>query len=257
LNGHSVPRIIHLAETGSTNADAMRLALAGEELPLWVVADSQTGGRGRAGRTWVSRPGNLHASVAFLCSAPVEKAGQLSLLAGIAVMDAVRATMDLAPGTNLRLKWPNDILIGSAKAGGILVESTSARAGPGFLAILGFGLNLITSPDTLGRAVTALSQHGNVPEPLAFAETLSEKIFFWIDRWQEGKGFPAIREAWVERAGAMGEPIIINTAAGPLSATYQGLSETGALRADIDGKIQEISYGDVMLVGQVAGDETP
>ncbi|WP_441711418.1 biotin--[acetyl-CoA-carboxylase] ligase [Hyphomicrobium sp. 2TAF46] len=257
MNGHSVPRIIHLAETGSTNADAMRLALGGEELPLWVVADSQTGGRGRSGRTWVSRPGNLHASVAFRCGAPLDKAGQLSLLAGIAVIDAVRTTMDLAPGTDLRLKWPNDILIGSAKAGGILVESTSARIGPGFLAILGFGLNLITSPDTLGRAVTAFSQHGNIPKPLAFTETLSEKIFFWLDRWQEGQGFPAIREAWIERAGAMGEPIIINTAAGPLSATYQGLSETGALRADIDGEIKEISYGDVMLVGQVAGDGTP
>ncbi|WP_245279958.1 biotin--[acetyl-CoA-carboxylase] ligase [Hyphomicrobium sp. 99] len=252
-----MPRIIHLAETGSTNADAMRLALGGEELPLWVLADSQTGGRGRSGRTWVSQPGNLHASVAFRCNAPMEKAGQLSLLAGIAVIDAVRATMDLAPGTDLRLKWPNDILIGSAKAGGILVESTSARVGSGFLAILGFGLNLITSPDTLGRAVAAFRHHGKVPEPLAFTETLSEKIFFWLDRWQEGEGFPAIREAWVERAGPMGEPIVLNTVAGPLSATYQGLSETGALRADIDGDIKEISYGDVMLVSQVARDGTP
>lgn len=234
----------------------MRLGLSGEDLPLWVVADRQTGGRGRSGRAWASEPGNLHASVAFRCDAPMEKAGQLSLLAGIAVIDAVRATMDLAPGADLRLKWPNDILIGSAKAGGILVESTSARADSGFLAVLGFGLNLITSPNTLGRAVTALSQYGKAPEPLAFTETLSDKILYWLDRWRAGEDFPAIREAWLERAGAMGEPIIVNTAAGPLSATYQGLSETGALLADVGGEIKEISYGDVMLVGQAAGDET-
>ncbi|HET6389492.1 biotin--[acetyl-CoA-carboxylase] ligase [Hyphomicrobium sp.] len=256
MNGSSVPRIVHLPETGSTNADAMRLALSGEELPLWVLADRQTGGRGRSGRAWASEPGNLHASVAFRCEAPLEKAGQLSLLAGIAVIDAVRATMDLAPGTDLRLKWPNDILIGRAKAGGILVESTSARAGSGFLAVLGFGLNLITSPGALGRAVTALGQYGKPPEPLAFTETLSEKIFSWLDSWRGGEGFSEIREAWLQRAGAVGEPIVINTAAGPLSATYQGLSETGALLADVDGEIKEISYGDVMLVSQVAGDET-
>ncbi|SFV33616.1 biotin--[acetyl-CoA-carboxylase] ligase [Hyphomicrobium facile] len=252
-----MPRIVHLAETASTNADAMRLGLSGEELPLWVIADTQTGGRGRSGRAWVSEPGNLHASVAFRSDAPLEKAGQLSLLAGIAVIDAVRATMDLAPGTELRLKWPNDILIGSAKAGGILVESTSVRAGPGFLAILGFGLNLISAPDSLGRAVTALSQHGKSPEPLVFLEMLAEKVAFWLDRWQAGEGFAAIREAWMERAGAMGERIAINTAAGQLSATYQGLSETGALRADVGGTIKEISYGDVLLVGQIARDGTP
>ncbi|MBY0562175.1 biotin--[acetyl-CoA-carboxylase] ligase [Hyphomicrobium sp.] len=252
-----MPRIVHLAETASTNADAMRLGLSGEELPLWVIADTQTGGRGRSGRAWVSEPGNLHASVAFRSDAPLEKAGQLSLLAGIAVIDAVRATMDLAPGTELRLKWPNDILIGSAKAGGILVESTSVRAGPGFLAILGFGLNLISAPDSLGRAVTALSQHGKSPEPLVFLEMLSEKVAFWLGRWQAGEGFAAIREAWMERAGAIGERITINTAAGLLSATYQGLSETGALRADVGGTIKEISYGDVMLVDQIARDGTP
>ena len=140
-------RIVHLAETASTNADAMRLRLSGEELPLWVIADTQTGGRGRSGRAWISEPGNLHASLALPRAMPRwRRRANCHLLAGIAVIDAIRATMDLAPGTELRLKWPNDILVGIAKAGGILVESTSCREGPGFLAIFGFGLNLISSP---------------------------------------------------------------------------------------------------------------
>src|SRR6185437_573813 len=139
-------RILHLRETGSTNADAMRLALKGEDLPLWVIADRQTAGRGRAGRSWVSPTGNLYASLAICCAAPIEKAGQLSLVAGISLFDAIRATTGLAPDAGLRLKWPNDVLLGLAKMGGILVESTSARGSPGFLAVLGFGVNIDNAP---------------------------------------------------------------------------------------------------------------
>jgi BirA family biotin operon repressor/biotin-[acetyl-CoA-carboxylase] ligase len=257
MDGISPPRILHLADTASTNADAMRLALGGEELPLWVVADTQTAGRGRSGRTWVSQSGNLHASLAFRCTAPMEKAGQLSLLAGISVVDAIRDTMDLASGTELRLKWPNDILIGIAKAGGILVESTSSREGSGFLAILGFGLNLISSPEPIGREVTALGRYGKAPEPLVLMKALSERVFFWLGRWKSGEDFAAIREAWLERAGSIGELLVINTTSGAVSATYQGLSETGALLADVEGTVREFGYGDVALVGEVARDGAP
>ncbi|WP_414463213.1 biotin--[acetyl-CoA-carboxylase] ligase [Hyphomicrobium sp. DY-1] len=248
------PRIVHVAQTGSTNADATRLGLAGEPLPLWVIADVQTGGRGRSGRQWVSQTGNLHASLAFRCTAPMEKAGQLSLLAGISVIDAIRATMDLASEAELRLKWPNDILIGFAKAGGILVESTSLREGSGFLAILGFGLNLVTFPDALGRAATALGHFGRPPEPRILLDVLSERVFHWLDCWNAGANFAAIREAWIERAGPLGERITINTTQGPVSGTYQGLAETGALLAEVGGAVREVNYGDVALVGEVARD---
>ncbi|MBS0234015.1 MAG: biotin--[acetyl-CoA-carboxylase] ligase [Proteobacteria bacterium] len=257
MDGNSPPRILHFAETGSTNADAMRLALDGEALPFWVTADIQTGGRGRSGRIWVSQQGNLHASLALRSDAPMEKAGQLSLLAGISVIDAVLATMDLAHQAELRLKWPNDILIGIAKAGGILVESTSLREGSGFLAILGFGLNLVAFPDAIGREVTALARHGKAPEPRVLLSALSNSLFFWLDRWNAGSDFSEIRTAWLERAGHIGEPIMINTAGGSIRATYQGLTETGALLADVDGFLKEFNYGDVTLPGEVTRDGVP
>ncbi len=235
----------------------MRLALDGEVLPFWVTADIQTGGRGRSGRIWVSRQGNLHASLALGCAAPMEKAGQLSLLAGISVIDAVRLTMDLAQDAQLRLKWPNDILIGVAKAGGILVESTSLREGSGFLAILGFGLNLVAFPDAIGREVTALARHGKAPEPRVLLSAISDRLFFWLDRWKAGSDFGAIRAAWIERAGEIGEPIVVNAAEGPISATYQGLTEKGALLADVDGVLKEFNYGDVTLPGEVTRDGVP
>ena len=159
-------RIIELSETGSTNADAMRLALSGEVLPIWVIAEHQSAGRGRAGRAWVSEVGNLYASLALTADAPRQKAGELSLVAGIALVEAIRAISPLAQTCGLRLKWPNDLLVGAAKVGGILVETTTARGEPsfhkghGFLAVLGFGLNIATCPAELGRATASLAQFG-------------------------------------------------------------------------------------------------
>lgn len=251
-------RIVHLAETGSTNADAMRFALAGEALPLWVAAERQTSGRGRAGRTWSSEPGNLQASLAFASAAPLQKAGELSLLAGIALIDAIRSISPLAEMRRLRLKWPNDVLIGPAKAGGILVETTTARGeasfpqGQGFLAVIGFGLNVASCPDDLGRAATALAREGIATTPAAVLDALASQCAEWIGRWDDGRGFDAVRQAWMARAGVIGEAITVNTASGPVAATYEGLDATGALLAGIGGRTQTITYGDVALIAPTA-----
>lgn len=247
-------RIVRLTETGSTNADAMRLALTGEALPLWVTAERQTAGRGRAGREWVSSPGNLQASLALTASAPLQKAGELSLVAGIALFEAIRAIWPLAQPSGLRLKWPNDLLIGTAKAGGILVETTTARGGSGFhgesgfLAVLGFGLNVETNPGIAGRAVTSLAQNGVTVPANRILDTLADQCAVWIERWDGGQGFAAVREAWMERAGPLGEPVQVHTATGPVSGIYQGLAPSGALLAEVNGSIEVISHGDVDLI---------
>lgn len=247
-------RIIRVSDTGSTNADAMRLALSGEVLPLWVTAERQSAGRGRAGRTWASEPGNLQASLAFASKAPLQRAGELSILAGIALIDGIRAISPLAEIVGLRLKWPNDLLIGTAKAGGILVETTTARGEPafqtgnGFLAVMGFGLNVATCPEIPGRAVASLAGNGLSLTPDTVLECLADHCEAWIARWDNGQGFQAIRQAWMDRAGLIGEPITIQTASGPLSATYQGLAPSGALLADISGRLETITYGDVALI---------
>lgn len=170
-------RLLHLASTDSTNAEAMRSALAGERGPLWVLADSQTTGRGRSGRAWVSSPGNLFASLLIETVGPVARAGQLSLVAGVAAIDAIRdmGSMGgppggplggpLAPGAGLRLKWPNDVLLGLAKAGGILVESSTRGAQEGRVAVIGIGLNLASAPPGLEPGATYLAAHGLTLSP--------------------------------------------------------------------------------------------
>lgn len=247
-------RIIRLSETGSTNADAMRFALAGEALPLWVLAERQTAGRGRAGRAWASMPGNLQSSLAIASKAPLQRAGELSLIAGIAAFEAIRSMSPLAERSGLRLKWPNDVLIANAKAGGVLVETTVARGEPafqngaGFLAIIGFGLNVATGPGELGRAVTSLAEHGIAATPDKILEILADQCDAWIARWDDGEAFADIRQAWMVRAGAIGEAITVQTASGPVTGTYQGLAPSGALLAEIAGRIETITYGDVALI---------
>ncbi len=244
----SGPRILRLSETGSTNADALRLALAGEVLPLWVVAGRQTAGKGRAGRTWASTPGNLHASLAIISQAPAHQAGELALIAGIALFDAVRAISPLAETIGIRLKWPNDLLIGTAKAGGILVETTSARGEPGFLAVLGFGLNIASHPDDLGRAATSFAANGASVTAEDVRASLAGHLENGLGQWDNGRNFAAVREAWMARAGALGEAITVQTVSGPMSGTYQGLDGSGALLAEVSGHIQAITYGDVALI---------
>jgi BirA family biotin operon repressor/biotin-[acetyl-CoA-carboxylase] ligase len=115
-------------------------------------------------------------------------------------------------------------------------------------------LNIAAAPDDLGRAATAIARHGKAPAPLAILNSLAEQVSHWLGRWNAGSDFAAIRSAWIERAGPLGEPITINTVQGPVSGTYQGLSDTGALRAEVDGEMREFSHGDVALGGATAQD---
>src|SRR6185437_11516664 len=122
----------------STNAEALALARGGERGPLWVVAREQTAGRGRRGNSWVSPPGNLYATLLLTDPAPAEYAPQLSFVAVLALYDAIAAS---APALRkaLALKWPNDLLCGSAKLAGILIEGE--RAADALAVAIGIGVN--------------------------------------------------------------------------------------------------------------------
>lgn len=228
----------------------MRLALAGEVLPLWVEAERQTAGKGRAGRSWVSERGNLHASLAVQCHAPNAKAGELALVAGVAMIAAVRASSSkLAADPDLRLKWPNDLLVGASKVGGILVETTTARGAAGLVAILGFGLNVASRPQGLDRDAAALCDRDPAMTTDLVAAALRTAVPSALEIWNNSAGFPLIRQSWRESAGPRGQKIAITRQSGSIQGTYEGLSETGGLLARIGHEIQEIHYGDVSLIG--------
>jgi BirA family biotin operon repressor/biotin-[acetyl-CoA-carboxylase] ligase len=237
--------LVDLREVDSTNAEGMRRVLAGNRGPLWIRADQQTAGRGRSGRAWASEPGNLFATYVTAVACPAAKAAQLSLVTGVAVVDALRRA-GAVPG--LRLKWPNDILVGTAKLGGILVESSTRPPQPGMVAIVGIGLNLVSAPDDLGRAATFLARHGLALSPREALCFLAQAMNDWIKTWDNGEGFARVREAWLERAGALGEPLTVNAAGAPIAGTFAGLDESGALLIDdAAGRQLSFAFGDVTL----------
>jgi BirA family biotin operon repressor/biotin-[acetyl-CoA-carboxylase] ligase len=241
-------RLVHLPEIDSTNAEAMRRGLAGERGPLWVLADRQTAGRGRSGRTWVSEPGNLYASLLIETGCPVARAGQLSLVAGVATIDALRNTG--APPPGLRLKWPNDVLIGRAKAGGILVESSSRSPQGGLIAVIGVGINLAAAPSGLEPAATNLAAHGLALSPQEALCFLADAMDAALTTWNEGEGFVAVRASWLAHAGAIGEPLAVRAPEGSVEGHFSGLDEEGALLITVPGGGERrIAYGDVTLQG--------
>jgi BirA family transcriptional regulator, biotin operon repressor / biotin---[acetyl-CoA-carboxylase] ligase len=147
-------------QTGSTNADLVRMAASGECDPGAVlVAESQTSGRGRLAREWVSPPrAGLTFSALVAPGVPVQRWGWLPLLVGMAVRDGLLAASELAT----RLKWPNDVLVGELKLAGVLCERVDVAAGP--LAVIGVGLNVTTTPAELsGLAATSVAEAGGEP----------------------------------------------------------------------------------------------
>jgi BirA family transcriptional regulator, biotin operon repressor / biotin---[acetyl-CoA-carboxylase] ligase len=241
-------RSIILDEVGSTNSEAFALARAGEAGPLWIMARRQTRGRGRSGRKWASEPGNLYASLLRVLTCPPSAVHQLSLLAGVAVVDAIRAAAGSAAVSGLRLKWPNDVLIGEAKCAGILPESHSSAQGATTIAVIGIGLNLAWSPRDLGRSVTHLAAHGIVVTPEAMLGEVAVAMEHWLGVWNSGCGFPAVRKAWLDRGGPAGEMVTVDTGRERISGAFVDLGEDGALiMCDSNGAKRRLTYGEVTI----------
>lgn len=256
---HAIP-VVPLDEVDSTNAEAMRRASGGERGPLWLLADRQTRGRGRSGRSWQSAPGNLAATLLFEPGCPLGMLHQLSLLTGVAAHDGISALAREAsrPAGRLALKWPNDILVDGAKLGGILIESTTF--GTTTVAAIGIGLNVASAPGIPGRASTCLASLGVALPAREVLEAISAALASRLARWDRGRNFDDIRRAWLERASPPGSEMTINTGEGPIAGRFAGLDETGALLLDCTGAAgaprttRRFTFGDVTLASERSAD---
>ncbi len=234
-------RIVVHDAIGSTNAEALALARAGERGPLWVVARRQTAGRGRRGRTWVSEPGNLYASLLLSDAAPTERAAELSFVAALAVHDAAAGRI---PGLAKRiaLKWPNDGLIDGCKFAGILIE------GEGASIVIGVGVNCTHHPVGTEFPATDLAAAGLRASPESIFAALSAAMLARIAQWDRGAGFASIRSDWLARAAGVGKPIRVAQAEGAAAGRFESIDEHGRLILRLpDGATQTITAGDVFL----------
>ncbi|MSO68247.1 MAG: biotin--[acetyl-CoA-carboxylase] ligase [Pseudolabrys sp.] len=230
---------------GSTNAEALARARAGERGPLWVTAKSQSAGRGRRGSIWASPPGNLYATLLLSEPSAPEHAPQLSFVAALALHDAIT---ECAPqlGPLLKVKWPNDLLLGGAKLAGILIEGESD---PVFSVAIGIGVNCATHPENTAYLATDLAANGALVTPAQLLALLPAAMLRRLDQWQRGQGFAAVRADWLKRAAGLGEDIRVRLPEREIAGRFQGLDDAGRLLVEQSGGVATVTAGDVFDLG--------
>jgi len=207
-------------EIDSTNEEARRLALAGEQGPLGLTAGRQTAGRGRRGRNWETPFDNLAATLLLQPGRRESEWPQLSFVAAIAASDMAAS---FAPQARIALKWPNDVLADGRKLAGILLENAH-----GALAI-GIGVNLMHYPKDTEFPATSLAALGaEVPSAADGLARLAADFAKWYEVWSV-QGFAAIRDAWLARAHGLGTRIRARLVKEERSGMFEGIDESGAL----------------------------
>lgn len=211
-------------EIGSTS-EALKARAGGPGPEAALLARRQSGGHGRLGRPWRSIDGNLHLSV-LLRPPNLRWPGHWSILAAVALADTVRPCLPDVGA--LRLKWPNDLMLGGGKLAGILLE---AGVAPGPWLVIGFGVNLAGAPMGLGRPVACLASVAPAPAPEAFAGRLLHALQGWRDRYA-AEGFAPVRAAWLAAAHAPGERIVLSMGTRRVHGAFRGLGDDGTLLLD-------------------------
>ena len=244
----ATPPILILDSVDSTNAEARRRAEGGEAGPLWIAARTQTAGRGRRGREWISDSGNLAATLLTTMRRPAAEAAQITFVAALAAADLL---CTFVPDPLITIKWPNDVLIDGEKAVGILVESGAHEAGGLWLAV-GVGVNLAHAPSGTERPATSIGGHlrGDVSAPPSLetaAEVLADNFAVWMDRW-DTLGFQPVLDAWIGRSRGLDGPCTARLGHETISGMADGVEADGALRLKLaDGSLRLISAGDVFF----------
>jgi BirA family biotin operon repressor/biotin-[acetyl-CoA-carboxylase] ligase len=241
-------RLRHLAQVDSTNAEAMRLSVAGEQGPLWIWSDRQLQGRGRQGRSWISEAGNLYATLLLTLEMPAAAAGSLSVAVSLAVLGVLRRF--IGSQAKLELKWPNDVLIDGRKAAGILVESTIR--GESMVFAIGCGLNLRSAPSGTRYGAAALAAHGVQVEPGEALEALAEEVDQLLRRWNAGAGFRELRTEWLQCARGLGGVVNVAVGGRTVEGYFEGLSDKGGLLLRNQSGLQELHAGEVIQADMAA-----
>lgn len=236
---------IYFESVTSTNDEAKKRARTGAPEGTLVVAREQRAGRGRGGRQWTSKPGNLYMSLLLRPAGNAATVAQISFLAAVALATAL---VKIAPNLTPRLKWPNDVLIDGAKISGILLESSAqAGGGVGWL-VLGMGVNVAHYPDDAGQAATSLHALGASDcTGHSLLAALAPALLHWLSIWREA-GFTPLRQAWLDRAAGLGGPVRVRLANEEFSGTFRDLDSNGSLIVELsDGSLRHVTAGEVFL----------
>ena len=235
-------RLRYFQEIPSTMNEASRLAQEGADEGTAVVAGTQSAGRGRQGRNWVSREGNIYLSVVFRPT--LEVLPMLSIQAGVAAVRAIRKTTGLEPG----IKWPNDVMIGGKKTGGILVES-AVQGDQVSHAILGMGINIdldAQKEEEIANLATALNPASGriIPPEDVLRQLLHDLDSLYI---QATHGVSPLPE-WETLLETIGQSIQATWRDDAYTGVAEGIDNLGNLLLRLEnGELMTLTAGDVSL----------
>jgi len=240
--------IEHAALSPSTNDRLKQRARARAAEWTVVLADAQTAGRGRQGRRWSSPPGNLYLSVLLRPAPPGARWSVLPLAAGLAVAEALAAE-----GLEARLKWPNDVMVGERKVGGILAEATSGADGLESV-VLGVGINLALRPpdlppDVAASVTCAAEELARAVDRVVIAAAVLVRLTVWYHALAR-EGPQVVQAAWRARAVPWwGRAVEAQSGGRRLRGIARDLDEGGALILELeDGTRAVLHSGEVREV---------
>ena len=243
-------RIHYFHEVASTQRVAAEMAEEGAAQGTVVVAELQTAGRGRMGRSWHSPAGvNLYLTIILRPSMPLSEVPRLSLVAGVAAAEALET---VAPGI-VALKWPNDVWLRGRKAGGIIAEAVTDAAQGLRCVLLGIGLNVNLAladvpPELRDKATSVRIATGRVCDRIELASTLCNRL---NTRYMEveAAGFAAVRPAWERYSALTGRSVTVVDGEVRTAGVVRGIDSDGALTLETAAGVERILTGDVSIEG--------
>ncbi|MFJ7316774.1 bifunctional biotin--[acetyl-CoA-carboxylase] ligase/biotin operon repressor BirA [Pseudomonas sp. NPDC098747] len=233
-----------LDSTDSTNAEALRGIGLGQPAPFLVLAERQTSGRGRRGRKWVSPfAENLYYSLVLRIDGGMRQLEGLSLVVGLAVLQTLRKLGVSGVG----LKWPNDVLVGSKKIAGILLELVGDPADVCHV-VLGIGINVnMQLAEEVDQQWTSMRlESGKSYDRNVLAAELSEQLQAYIQRQQTG-GFSVLQAEWEENHLWQERSVSLIAGVSQIDGVVLGIDNQGALRLKVNGVEKVFSGGELSL----------
>jgi BirA family biotin operon repressor/biotin-[acetyl-CoA-carboxylase] ligase len=233
-------------ELDSTSSELQRRGASAPDFGI-VLAETQTAGRGRRGRSWLSPPGlNIYLSCLKRFDAGFASLSGLSLATGVIVLRALHALGISGP----RLKWPNDVLADSGKLAGVLVELSGEYQGP-CAAVVGIGLNLRLTEalrEQAGQPICDLAtlNHGTPPDRNRTAAALIASLVEGLDQF-EREGFSAFVGEYAEYDALQGVPLRVSSPTGELDGIGAGIDARGALQVRTAAGLHGIDSADVTV----------
>jgi len=228
-------KVIRYGQVPSTQDLAREAAQKRGGIGTVILAESQSAGRGRSGRSWVSSVGGLYFTAVLR---PSSRPGLIPLMAGVAVAEAIRRLT----GLGAELKWPNDILLGRRKVAGVLAE-TVWRGGEALYTLLGIGLNINNIlPEDLPQTTTLSKELGHEVDAESLLSVLLGEIGVWSERLDES--LDGVLESWRDLSATLGRKVDVIDSTGELiRGVAVDVDMDGALLVDVGGEIRRLHSG--------------